>query len=79
MRQREAGTRFYQPIISLPQAFVSLLFLCRINGVFNRQIHGLSAADKLSLSGMKHLNDIAADFTLINLMFLSHTTSFGFV
>jgi hypothetical protein len=75
-------TRFYQPMVSLPQDFLplpDLLFLCRINCVFNRQIHGLSAADKLTLADMKDLNDIATDFTFINLMFLSHTTSFWFV
>jgi hypothetical protein len=74
--------RFYQPIVPLPQAFLplpDLLLLCRINGVFIRQFHGLSAADKLTLAGMKDLNDIAIDFTFINLMFLSHTTSFWFV
>jgi len=75
-------TRFYQSIVSLPQAFLplpDLLLLCLINGVFNRQFHGLSAADKLTLAGMKDLNDIATAFTFINLMFLSHTTSFWFV
>jgi len=55
------------------------MLLCHINGVFIRQFHGLSAADKLTLAGMKDLNDIATDFTFINLMFLSHTTSFWFV
>jgi len=75
-------TRFYQPIVSLPQAFLplpDLLFLCRINGVLIRQFHGLFAADKLTFAGMKDLNDIATAFTFINLMFLSHTTSFWFV
>jgi hypothetical protein len=66
----------------LPHAFLpvpDLLLLCRINGAFIRQFHGLSATDKLTLADMKDLNDIATDFTFINLMILSHTTSFWFV
>jgi len=39
----------------------------------------LAAADKLTVTGMKDFNDIATGFTLINLMILSHTTSFWFV
>jgi hypothetical protein len=40
-KERHAN-KFYQPIVSLLQAFLplpDLLLLCRING-FNRQFHG---------------------------------------
>lgn len=57
----------------------NMLFLCRVNGVFNRLFHGLAAADKFTHAGRKDFHDIATDFTLINLKFLGHTTSFGFV
>jgi hypothetical protein len=57
----------------------NMLFLCRINGVFNRLFHGLAATDKLSRAGMKDFYDIATDFAFINLKFLGHTTSFWFV
>jgi hypothetical protein len=83
MRQREACKQgFISPSSLCHKLFClyrDLLLLCHINGVFIRQFHGLSAADKLTLAGMKDLNDIATAFTFINLMFLSHTTSFWFV
>ncbi len=72
------------PTLTLkPPAIFSITGTCfsfAASTVFStRLFHWLAAADKLTAAGMKDFNDIATDFTFINLKFLGHTISFQMV
>jgi hypothetical protein len=49
-----------------------MFFLGRINGVLNKKLHGLPAADELSAATMQDFYDVAACITFVNLQLLSH-------
>jgi hypothetical protein len=49
-----------------------MLLFGGIHRVFSKEFHGLTATDQLAGAGMDHFDDIAADFTLVDLQFFRH-------